>query len=124
MANLNGLELGLLIAVSILGLILIIIIMYYLVIGKTIGNISGSAKSIFMAFTRLKNTDDQIKIMQDVETYLIQKKDKLKEQENSINSVVENNSGYTDVREPEASEPEYSREKGPDDYYDDSLLER
>ena len=85
--------------------------------------LEGSARNIFLAFTRLKNTDDQIKIMQDVETFLNQKKEKLKEQENAINSVVDNNQGYKKVNEPEADPTEFVRESG-STQYDDRLMDR
>ncbi len=123
MAELNGLELGLIIAVSILGLLLIIGMMYYFVVYRPVPVLEGSARDIFLAFTRLNNTDDQIKIMQDVETFLNQKKEKLKEQENAINSVTDQ--GYQKIPEPEP-------ESIPDEYvreaeamrYDDRLLDR
>ena len=123
MAELSGLELGLVIAISILSLILIVGIMYYFMIFKVPNGLEGSARNIFLAFTRLKNTDDQIKIMQDVETFLNQKKEKLKEQENAINSVVDDKQGYQKVDEPEADPSEFVRESG-STQYDDRLMDR
>ena len=121
MAELNGLELGLVIAVSILGLLLIIGMMYYFVVYKPVPNLEGSARDIFIAFTRLNNTDDQIKVMQDVETFLSQKKEKLKEQENAINSATDQ--GYEKIPEPEAIPDEYVREAEAM-RYDDRLMDR